>query len=74
MVTQNSDGSFTVTLADVYAEVRKLTDQVQGMAPQGSVLADHEARLRSVERWKYAVPPSLISSVIALIIALVEHH
>ncbi len=74
MVTQNSDGSFTVTLADVYAEVRKLTDQVQGMAPQGLTLSDHEARLRSVERWKYTIPPSFITAVVSLVLALTGHH
>lgn len=53
---QGPDGSFTVTLADVYAEVRRCQDAVLSMQPQASTLNDHETRIRSVERWKYALP------------------
>lgn len=41
-------------------------------AGQTRVVEDHEVRLRRVERWVYAVPPSLIISAAAVAIALVR--
>lgn len=31
---------------------------------------DHEKRLRSVERWMYALPPTLILAVASMLVAL----
>lgn len=31
---------------------------------------DHERRLRSVERWMYALPPTLIMAAASLVVAL----
>lgn len=31
---------------------------------------DHEKRLRSVERWMYALPPTLILAVSSMLVAL----
>jgi hypothetical protein len=39
---------------------------------QESVVQDHEARLRRVERWVYAVPPAIIVSAAAIIVAIVR--
>lgn len=36
-------------------------------------LPDHEHRLRSLERWRYGVPGSVIAAVLALITALFAH-
>lgn len=41
-------------------------------AGQARVVEDHEARLRRVERWVYAVPPTLITAGAAIIIAIVR--
>lgn len=73
MVSQNPDGSFTVTLADVYAEVRKCQDAIATMQPQGHTLDDHEGRIRSLERWKYTVPASIVTAVAAIVTAVAEH-
>lgn len=50
----------TVSNKDLWIELRKLQDQVTLMVPQGLAIQDHEQRLRSIERWKYALPTSLI--------------
>ena len=34
------------------------------------VFGDHEARLRKVERWVYAVPPTLILAVASIVAAV----
>lgn len=35
-------------------------------------LEDHENRLRRAERWVYALPPTLIASLVSLVIALLS--
>lgn len=72
MVSQNPDGSFTVTLADVYAEVRKCQDAILAMQPQQGTLNDHEDRLRGLEKWKYALPTSLVLAFSSAIVGAVE--
>lgn len=62
----------TITLADIYAKICTLEERVQEMTPQGKAIADHEQRLRSIERWKYAVPPSLILAVVSTIVTIVQ--
>jgi hypothetical protein len=41
-------------------------------AGQVRVVEDHEARLRRVERWMYTVPPTIVVSATAIIIAIVR--
>lgn len=66
--------TITVTLKDVYDELRKLHDQVATMTPQAQLIQDHEARLRRTERWLYALPPSLLLALASLIVALLGRH
>lgn len=37
-----------------------------------TVFSDYETRLRRVERWTYAIPPTLLTAVAAVIAAVVE--
>jgi hypothetical protein len=39
---------------------------------QEGVVQDHEARLRRVERWVYAVPPTIVVSAAAVVVAIVR--
>lgn len=64
----------SITLRDVYDELRKLHDQVASMTPQGKTISDHESRLRSLERWKYALPGSLLLAIASICIAILEVH
>jgi len=41
-------------------------------AGQARVVEDHEARLRRVERWVYAVPPTILVSAAAVITAIIR--
>lgn len=36
------------------------------------VAADHEARLRNVERWLYAIPATLLAAVISAVVAFLK--
>lgn len=71
------DESVVVTLKDVWIEVRRLQDTVALMTPQATQLADHENRIRSAERWRYALPISLLLAVgssATAVVELVTHH
>ncbi|MFE9381769.1 hypothetical protein ACFYMO_00810 [Streptomyces sp. NPDC007025] len=62
-------GSVSIGAREIYdelvamrGEVRASTQSLQGVA---TTLADHEDRIRAVERWKYSVPTALVTAVIA---------
>lgn len=57
------DENVVVTLKDVWIEVRRLQDTVSLMTPQATQLADHENRIRAGERWRYALPISVLMAI-----------
>lgn len=63
-----------VTITDVYGQQRELAGKVEAaLARQeqhNERLDDHETRLRSLEAWRYALPLSTISAIIAAIAAV----
>lgn len=76
MGSQGDDlGAVTIGAREIYdelvamrEEVRTSTQSLQGVA---DTLADHEQRIRSVERWKYSIPAALAASVISSGVALI---
>ena len=36
------------------------------------VTSDHERRLRAVEKWVYAIPPTLLIAIAAIVAAIIE--
>lgn len=70
-----------ISLKDVYHEVVRLNGRMEAMA-QWQLQAvdldkDHEARIRALERWRYALPASFIlalGSSGAAAIAIFVHH
>lgn len=61
-----------ITLKDVYVELSKLRDTVNAFTPQSEQLVDHEARLRTLEKWKYALPTSVILAITSVIVTILE--
>lgn len=61
-----------VSNKDLWIELRKIQDQVTLMVPQGIAIQDHEQRLRSIERWKYALPTSLALGVASLAAVILQ--
>jgi hypothetical protein len=66
-VTDNDPLGVTISAREIYDQIVGLRDDVRSLvqsnAEVGKVLDDHEDRLRSVERWKYAVPTALIGAL-----------
>ena len=52
-----------VTLKDVYEQLVKLTDEVRSMKPLVGDVADHETRMRALEKWRYALPGSMLLAI-----------
>ena len=74
------DESATVRLVDIYARqiemgtlLAVITEQLKTAADRGN---DHEARLRALERWRYALPLSALGALAsaALAAAAFLHH
>lgn len=62
---------FVVSIRDVYDAVTRLTTAVDRMAGQRDTLVDHETRLRGLERWRYALPTSLLLAAGSVVLAVV---
>ncbi|MFB7643893.1 hypothetical protein ACFC0S_03145 [Streptomyces sp. NPDC056084] len=54
-------------LVGMREDVRNLTQAQEGVS---RTLADQEDRLRALERWKYAIPPTVVMAVGSLVSAL----
>lgn len=68
------DGSIRVTLRDVYGVVTELRDAVNALNASAALTAftatqandrtsDHEVRLRTVEKWVYAIPATALIAI-----------
>jgi hypothetical protein len=55
-----------VSLGEVARSLQRIERQLD------TVTGDHEARLRKVERWVYAVPPTLFLAAASMIGAVVR--
>lgn len=55
----STDPGFTVTLKDVYLLVQEVKEKVGPVPEYGKKIDDHEIRIRSCEKWRYAFPASL---------------
>ncbi|MGK5728189.1 hypothetical protein [Streptomyces sp. URMC 124] len=69
-------GVVTVGAREIYDElvamredVRSLSQTHEGVA---TTLADHEDRIRGLERWRYALPVAAVTSAGTLITAVVK--
>lgn len=56
----DGDPGFTVTLKDVYLLVQDVKEKITPVPSYGAKLDDHETRIRSCEKWRYAIPAGLL--------------
>ncbi|WP_030372885.1 hypothetical protein [Streptomyces rimosus] len=72
----DNDALVTITARDIYGELRTLSIEVQRigqiMDSNASRLDDHETRIRGVEKWKYAISASVVTSTASVIVALIQ--
>ncbi|MER5304594.1 hypothetical protein ABT039_34720 [Streptomyces lasiicapitis] len=62
-------GVVSIGAREIYDEVVGLREDMRSVAEKGEELredvADHETRIRDLERWKYALPVAAVSGVVA---------
>jgi hypothetical protein len=73
-------GGVVVTLRDMYDQIQGLRDEVGELTGPTRALidrvADQEARLRALERWRYGLPASIVlagGSTIITLLTLWRH-
>jgi hypothetical protein len=59
----------TISAREIYDQIVGLRDDVRSLVQSNAAvtetLADHETRLRNVERWKYAVPTATVGAIVS---------
>jgi hypothetical protein len=67
MSDEREVGGVTIGAREIYDVVVSLRDDVRALTQTHEAvdekLKDHEARIRTVERWRYAMPASLVLAV-----------
>lgn len=73
-MADNDLGTVTVGAREIYDELVAMREDVrttaQSLATVADTLADHEDRIRSVERWKYSIPTALMTAVVSAVVAI----
>ncbi|MFD3956568.1 MULTISPECIES: hypothetical protein [Streptomyces] len=56
-----------ITAREIYDELRDMRGEVRTMAQHldtdKTAIADHEARIRAIERWKYSIPAAVLMGI-----------
>ncbi|GAA3473878.1 hypothetical protein GCM10018965_084310 [Nonomuraea roseola] len=72
----DDEPGFKVTVREVFEEMRELTRGVQELTQElkesRKTDADHEGRLRVVERWMWGLPVAIVGMVVANIAAFMK--
>ena len=70
---EEANGSVVrVTLKDVYETVRRIEADVAELNATIPRVADHEVRIRGLERWKNAVPAAVVIALGAAAAAFIR--
>lgn len=69
-------GGVFISTSQVYNTLLEVKYDVRGMNSKldssHEKVTDHESRIRGLEKWKYAISASVISSTVALAIAVIK--
>lgn len=61
-----------ISMRDIYDELVRLKDSIRELAARvdssKGTVEDHESRIRDLERWKYAIPVTLLATI-AMVVA-----
>lgn len=56
-----------MTVRDMVTEIRFDLKALSAKVADQSAVEDHEHRIRGLERWKYAIPPSLLLGAASIV-------
>ncbi|MFC4117532.1 hypothetical protein [Nonomuraea zeae] len=72
----NDETGFTITIRDIYEEMRELTAEVRTLTSELKESRrtddDHEKRIRILERWMWGLPVSILTAIAAVVTAFVR--
>lgn len=64
-----------VELARLQGSLQSLADSIHTRHEQDTSLhSDHEVRLRALERWRYAIPSTLVLALASIVITILVHR
>lgn len=65
-----------ITMAAIYGEQVKMSSQLAVITDRLTALPDHESRLRRLEAWKYALPPTALGGMGSFVLSIyaIIHH
>lgn len=58
-----------ITMRDIYEELVYIR---QELIPAVTSVKDHEARIRTLERWAYALPPTFLAALATAIFSMLR--
>ena len=61
------------TFEEMHETLTRVREDVSYIKAKIEVIPDHEVRIRFIERWKYGLPATLVTSVVALIGVALTH-
>lgn len=61
-MTANDLGPVVITAREIYDQIRAVSSKVDTILAADRT-GDHEARLRRLEQWRYALPASMVLAV-----------
>lgn len=71
-----TDGSVRIGMREIYDVLIGMREDVQRIGQASEALqqdvADHESRIRSLERWKYSIPIGVLAGLAPGVIALLR--
>lgn len=74
MPARTDDSLTRVELARLEGTVSALVRELQAMRETvDNRFSDHESRIRTNERWRLTMPPTLLTSVAALVLTIWHH-
>ena len=69
-------GHENIRVKDIHSEVMKISSKMDVIGERNRAAdvlhSDHEYRIRALERWRYALPLSALSSVVAVVVAVYQ--
>lgn len=67
MSNEDPLGAVVISAREIYDEVKGMREDIRPLIDStramNEKLGDHESRIRSIERWKYAIPAATILSL-----------
>lgn len=73
MVHREHAEGVRIGIREIYDKIVTVDVKVSAMADYPKRFADHETRIRALERWRYGMGSAILLAVSSLIVAILNH-